>query len=88
LDWKDDGDTKRELTTPTSMCVGHHILIEMQLQNWHDCKRWGTLLTVNRHSHLEHICLVTLYNHSSVSTMTENSAENAESDFSTTTTLL
>jgi hypothetical protein len=88
LDWKDDGDTEKECKAPTSMCVGHHILLKMQLQNWHDCKRWRTSLTFNGHSHLEHTCLVTLYNHSIVSTMTENSAENAESDVSTTTTLL
>jgi len=42
----------------------------------------------NGHSHLEHTCLVTLYNHSTVSAMTENSAENAESDVSIIITLL
>lgn len=82
------GDTKKECTAPTSMCVGHHILLEMQLQNWHDCKKWRISLKFDGHSHLEHTRLLTLHNHSIASTMTENSAENAESDVITTTTLL
>jgi len=44
LDWKDDGDTKKERTAATSVCVGRHILLKMLLQNWHDCKRWRTSL--------------------------------------------